>query len=77
MTGKVGDIAKDDIFILQPNLVAGTQLKYSATAPASTTAKCYFKVTKIQNSFIPSFIDGTGTRFPNAYKMIDIELVMA
>ena len=76
MTGKTGDIAKDDIFVLQANLVAGTQLKYSATAPTSTDAKCYFKVTKVYNSFIPSFIDGTGTRFPNAYKMIDIELVL-
>jgi hypothetical protein len=77
MTGKTGDIAVGDVFVLQANLVAGTQLKYSATAPTSTTAKCYFKVTKVQNSFIPSFIGGTGTRFPNAYKMVDIELVMA
>lgn len=74
MTGKTGDIAKNDIFVLQANLVAGTQLKYSATAPTSANAKFYFQVTKVQNAFIPSFLGGTGSYFPSAYKMIDIEL---
>lgn len=74
MTGKTGDITVGDMFVLQTNLVAGTQLKYSATAPTSANAKCYFQVTEVQNAFIPSFLAGNGTLFPASYKMVDIEL---
>jgi hypothetical protein len=80
LTGKSGStpaVAVGDIFTLQANLVAGTQLKYASSAPASTDAKFYFKVTKVYNSYIPSFLGGNGSYFPNAYKMIDIELKLA
>lgn len=73
-TGTTTAVEVGDVFVLQANLVAGTQLKYSATAPDSSTAMSYFKVTKVQNSYIPSFLGGNGSYFPNAYKMIDLEL---
>jgi hypothetical protein len=77
MTGKTGDIAVGDMFAIQPNLVAGTQLKYAATAPASTSNMAYFKVVKVANAYIPAFLGGDGVLFPNNYKMIDVEVCLA
>lgn len=76
LTGKAEQvIEKGDIFTLQTNLVAGTQLKYAATAPLATAAKFYFKVIGIFNSHTATYVLGDGTRFPQAYKMVQLELV--
>lgn len=77
MTGKGTAIAVGDMFALQANLVAGTQLKYSATAPVSTANKVYFKVLKVANAYTPVFVAGNGQLFPQAYKNIDVEVVFA
>lgn len=78
LTGKTGEIAKGDIFVLQPNLVAGTQLKYSATKPTTADAKFYFKVKDVKNSHIPIFFDGENSEmFPSAYKLVTVELLLA
>lgn len=77
MTGKATPIAKGDMFAIQPNLVAGTQLKYSATAPLASANKVYFKVTKVANAYTPLFVDASGSLFPTAYKIIDVEMVFA
>lgn len=77
LTGKTeGKIEVGDIFAIQTGGVEGVQLKYSATAPTSTTAKCYFKVTGVQNAFIPVYVHSDGSRFPSAYKMVDLEIVI-
>lgn len=76
-TGSKTDVEVGDIFVLQANLTAGSQLLYSATAPTATNVKSYFKVTKVYKSFIPSFLGGTGSYFPNSYAMADIELIIA
>ena len=65
------------MFALQANLVAGTQLKYSATTPLATANKVYFKVLKVSNSHIPTFVSGSGTMFPLAYKVVEVEMVIA
>lgn len=80
LTGKGnGKIEVGDIFVLQPNAVAGTQLKYSATAPDALTAGHYFKVVGVVNSHIANYVytDGTATAtmFPQAYKMVQLEIV--
>ena len=77
MTGKGSTIAVGDMFALQANLVAGTQLKYSATVPLATANKVYFKVLKVSNSHIPTFVSGSGTMFPLAYKVVEVEMVIA
>ena len=77
MTGKGSAIAVGDMFALQANLVAGTQLKYSATAPVSTANKVYFKVLKVANAYTPVFVAGNGQLFPQAYKNIDVEVIFA
>lgn len=77
MTGKGSAIAVGDMFAIQPNLVAGTQLKYSATAPVNTANKVYFKVLKVANAYIPTFVGGNGQLFPLAYKNIDVEMIIA
>lgn len=77
MAGKATTIAVGDMFAIQANLVAGTQLKYSATAPLATANKVYFKVTKVANSHIPVFYNGNGSLFPSVYKMIDLEMCFA
>ena len=77
MTGKATAIAKDDMFAIQSNLVAGTQLKYSATAPLASANKVYFKVLKVSNSHTPLFISGSGSLFPATYKVIEVEMVYA
>lgn len=78
-TGKTGEVEIGDKFVVQANAVAGTQLKYSATAPELTTACFYFKVIGIVNSHIANYVytDGsvTASMFPKAYKMIQLELV--
>ena len=68
-------IAIGDIYAIQENMEAGTQLKYSATAPADN--KVYLKVTGITNSHIPVFLGGDGAMFPSAYKMVDVEIIFA
>ena len=77
MTGKGSAIAVGDMFAIQPNLVAGTQLKYSATAPLASANKVYFKVLKVANSHIPTFVSGTGSLFPATYKVIEVEMIIA
>jgi hypothetical protein len=80
LTGKAGTspvIAVGDMFALQANLVAGTQLKYSATAPVATANKVYFKVLKVANAYTPVFVGGDGQLFPQAYKNIDVEVIFA
>ena len=77
MTGKATPIAKGDMFTLQANLVAGTQLKYSATVPAVATNKVYFKVLKVSNSHIPTFVSGTGSLYPAIYKVVEVEMIIA
>lgn len=77
VTGKSGAIAVGDIFTIQANSDAGLQLKYSATAPANTAAKVYFKVTEINKSHVPCFLGGDGKMFPAAYEMIDVEMIFA
>jgi hypothetical protein len=77
MTGKGSAIAVGDMFALQANLVAGTQLKYSATAPAAASNKVYFKVLKVANAYTPVFVAGNGQLFPQAYKNIDVEVIFA
>ena len=80
MTGKTGTVttvAVGDYFALQTNLVAGTQLLYSATAPLVASNKVYFKVLKVANAYIPSFMGGDGTLFPSNYKEVDLEVVFA
>lgn len=80
LTGKGNQtIENGDIFVLQENLVAGTQLKYSASAPLATAAGFYLKVIGIVNSHTANYIfsDGTGVaaRFPQAYKIVQLELI--
>jgi hypothetical protein len=77
MASKGSAIAVGDMFALQANLVAGTQLKYSATAPVSTANKVYFKVLKVENAYTPVFVAGNGQLFPQAYKNIDVEVIFA
>lgn len=78
-TGKTGEVEVGDKFVLQANAVAGTQLKYSADAPALATASFYFKVVGVVNSHIANYVytDGSAsaTMFPQAYKMVQLELV--
>lgn len=78
-TGKTTECEVGDIFVLQPNAVAGTQLKYSATAPDASTAGHYFRVVGVVNSHIANYVytDGTATAtmFPQAYKMVQLEIV--
>ena len=76
LTGKTnGKIEEGDIFALQTNLIAGSQLKYSATAP--TNAKVYFKVNKVENSHKAVFVSGNGQLFPEAYKLVYVEVIFA
>jgi len=80
MTGKTGTVttvAVGDMFAIQPNLVAGTQLKYSASAPVSTANKVYFKVLKVANAYTPTFVSGAGSLYPATYKLVDVEMVIA
>ena len=77
VAGKTTEIEKGDMFILQANLVAGTQLKYSATVPTSATNKVYFKIAGVSNSGIPIFYSGTGSLFPQAYKIAELEMILA
>ena len=77
ITDKVnGKIEVGDIFAIQAVSTEGAQLKYVTTAPLNTVAKCYFKVTGVQNSFIPTYVHSDGTRFPSAYQMVDLEIVI-
>lgn len=80
LTGKGnGKVEVGDIFVLQPNAVAGTQLKYSESAPETTVAGHYFRVVGVVNSHIANYVytDGTATAtmFPQAYKMVQLEIV--
>jgi hypothetical protein len=80
LTGKEnGKVEVGDIFVLQPNAVAGTQLKYSESAPETTVAGHYFRVVGVVNSHIANYVytDGTATAsmFPQAYKMVQLEIV--
>lgn len=79
LTGKVSGVTTavevGDIFTIQANGVVGTQLKYSASAPLVANAKVYFKVIGVKNSHIATFIGADGTRFPQPYKMIQLQLV--
>lgn len=71
---KTSALAENDVIEVQENLVAGTQLDYSAIP---STDKYSFKITKIYNSHIPAFLAGDGTMFSPSYKMFDLELVVA
>ena len=64
-----------DIITIQENAVAGTQLKYVATAPTSAEAKMYFRVIGVKNSHKATYVTSDGTRFPKAYKMVQLEAV--
>lgn len=83
LTGKTGGKTKEvevgDIFVLQENLTAGSQLKYASAAPLGTAACFYFKVIGVVNSHIANYVytDGSSvaTRFPQPYKMIQLDLV--
>lgn len=76
-TGKSNaKIEVGDVYTLQTNIVAGTQLKYASTAPAASAAKFYFKVTRVANSHTPIFLGGDGKMFPQAYQIVDIEVCM-
>lgn len=77
VSGKTTEIEVGDIFTIQAGSTEGSQLKYSTTAPDSTTAKCYFKVTHVENAFIPVYVHSDGKRFPTAYKMVDLEVVFS
>lgn len=72
---KTGAIAVGDVFVIKPNMVAGTQLEFSASAP-STGAKAYFKVTNVEKSHDMVFLGGDGQAFPQAYDLVDLELVL-
>lgn len=78
-SGKTKEVEVGDKFVLQANAVAGTQLKYSASAPALTTACFYFRVVGVVNSHIANYVytDGSATAsmYPVAYKMVQLELV--
>lgn len=75
-TGKGnGKIEIGDIYAIQNNMNAGTQLKYSASAPEG--AKVYLKVTGVSNSHTAVFLGGDGARFPQPYEMIDVEIIFA
>lgn len=77
LTGKGnGKIEVNDMFAIQSNLVAGTQLKYSATVPAKASNKVYLKVTGIVKSHTPVFVSGDGQLFPQAYDMVDCEIIV-
>ncbi len=80
LTGKATGVTTacevGDIFVLQANAVAGTQLKYSATAPLATASMFYFKVVGVTNSHIPNYVYSDGTMFPTVYKMVQLELVL-
>lgn len=79
LTGKTGASTKGievgDVFAIQANAVAGTQLKYSATAPDATTAKVYFKVIGVKNSSKATYVASNGNRFPQPYKMIKLAVM--
>ena len=78
--GVAPTVAVGDIFVLQANNVAGTQLKYSAQAPGADVAGFYFKVIDIRNSHIANVLydDGSANAvlFPQAYKIVALELVV-
>lgn len=77
LTGKANaKIEVGDMFAIQAGSTEGSQLKYTETAPTSETAKCYFKVTHVENAFIPVYVHSDGNRFPSAYKMVDLEIVI-
>lgn len=76
-TGVTTSVEVGDMFAIQANLVAGTQLKYSATAPLATANKVYFKVTKVANAYTPTFVNGAGALYPATYKLVDVELIIA
>lgn len=74
-TGKGNSkIEVGDVYTLQANMDAGRQLKYASAAPNASAARVYFKVTKVANSHTPVFLGGDGQMFPQAYKLIDIEI---
>lgn len=77
VSGKTTEIEVGDIFTIQAGSTEGSQLKYSTTTPDTTTAKCYFKVTHVENAFIPVYVHSDGKRFPTAYKMVDLEVVFS
>ena len=78
-SGKTKEAEVGDKFVLQANAVAGTQLKYSETAPLITDACFYFEVVDVVNSHIANYVytDGsaTATMFPQPYKMVKLALV--
>ncbi|WP_291566962.1 MULTISPECIES: hypothetical protein [unclassified Clostridium] len=79
LAGKTGDnsakIEVNDLFTLQANGIAGTQLKYAASAPAKTSAHFYFKVVGVSNSHTAVYVHSDGNRFPKPYKMIALEII--
>ena len=66
-----------DTFILQPNMVAGTQLKYTASADTDLkTANVYkFVVVDVRDNEQPAAIGGDGTLFPASYKEVVLDIV--
>lgn len=76
-TGVTTSVEVGDMFAIQANLVAGTQLKYSASAPLATANKVYFKVLKVANAYTPTFVSGAGSLYPATYKLVDVEMIIA
>ena len=66
-----------DTFILQPNMVAGTQLKYTDTADSALKAANVYKfvVVDVRDSEQPAAIGGDGTLFPASYKEVVLDIV--
>lgn len=77
LTGKSnGKIEVGDCFAIQASDVEGEQLKYSATAPTSANAKCYFKVTAVEDAWIANYVHSDGNRFPKPYKLVTVEVII-
>lgn len=75
-SGKTTEAEVGDMFAIQANFVAGTQLKYSATVPDVASNKVYFKVINVENSHIPVTLGGDGKMFPSVYKLVDLAIVI-
>lgn len=75
-SGTTTEVEVGDIFTLQASGTVGSQLKYTSSAPTSTSASFYFKVIGVRNSHIATYVHSDGNRFPAPYKMIQLQYVL-
>lgn len=70
--GKTTEVEIGDMFTINTD---GT-LTYAATAPTKTANACYFKVVNVKNAWIANYLASDGTRKPQPYKLVTLDIVV-